>query len=321
MRRLFIFILFMVSSHLLSAKQQPINNDLLISQDEIRLVINNIIFELQNTYLYPERTKHLSQKLLAKLNTGGFQNVYYRQQFRLAIRAALVKETSDTGFDIVEHEPLIIANYSGNITEVKNIAKTAIAVEVLDNNIGLLKLTGDLTFSDAQQIMQDAFTLLADVDAMIIDLRLADAVPMSLVQQLVSYFIASDTLIGNVEFNHHESKLFALKTPGYEQFKEKFPLYILNSSFITGEWEFFAYTLKHFDKAVIVGENTMGLSYFTKTVNVSENLLLRIPYAKIKHPVSNEAWSDDGVIADFYAQGDAMIEKAYELALTRLLAP
>jgi C-terminal processing protease CtpA/Prc len=317
MKSFFILLMIIVSFYSLPAQEQSINNELVMSQDEIRLVIQNIVFELENTYLYPEKIKHLSQILLAKLNTAGFHKNYNTEKFRRDLRSILVKETHDTGFDIIQQKPTITSNRTANNTEFNTPFDSAVKVEVLDNNIGYLRITGDV-FYGAHKSILDAFEFLSDVDAMIIDLRSADEVTISLVQQMVSYFIPADTLIGNIKFNSHISSLFSLKTQGFDNFKNKFPLYILNSSFVAGEWEFLGYTLKHFDKAVIVGEDTMGFGYFTKSVKISDKLSLKIPYALISHPISNETWDNDGVVSDFYAKGDEILEKAYSLALTQL---
>jgi len=318
MKSFFIFLMIIVNFHSLSAQEQPIKSELVMSQDEIRLAIQNIVFELDNTYLYPEKTKHLAQRLLAKLHTAGFHKNYNREQFRRDIRSILVKATHDTGFDIIQQKPTVTSNWADNNTKFNNSLNGALKVEILDNNIGYLRITGDMIFYGAHQAILDAFEFLSDVDAMIIDIRSADEVPISLVQQMVSYFIPADTLIGNIKFNSQLSTLLSLKTQGFDNFKNKFPLYILNSSFVAGEWEFLGYTLKHFDKAVIVGEDTMGFDYFTKSVKISDKLSLKMPYALISHPISNETWGNDGVVSDFYAKGDDIFEKAYSLALIQL---
>jgi hypothetical protein len=318
MKVFLIFFIAIVSSHSLSAQERAINNELLISQHEVRQIIKNIIYELDNLYLYPEKTKNLHKTLTDKLSTKGFLSASNLEDFRHELISTLVNATHDTGFDIVQRQPIILSRIPDNKENSEQTSKGAIDAEVLDNNIGYLKITGNITFSDSEQIFLNEFKLLSDVDAMMIDLRLADEVSISLVQRLISYFIPADTLIGNIMFKEHTFPLTSLKVQGYDKFNKNFPLYILNSNFVAGEWELLSHTLKHFDRAVVIGEETMGLGYFTKTVKVSDKLLLKIPYALISHPVSNETWDNSGVTPDYFATDDEIMEKAYELVLAHL---
>jgi len=318
MKLFLVFFLVVINSHSLSAQEKSTDNELMISKNDVRQVIQNITFELDNLYLYPEKTKNLSQSLTDKLITRSFPSAFSLEHFSHELISALVNATHETGFDIIQQQPLILSSKLDNKTVAEEASKGAIHTEILNKNIGYLKITGHISSYNSEQIFFNEFKLLSDVDAMIIDLRLADEVSIALVQRLISYFIPTDTLIGNIKLKDNTFPLTSLKIKGYDKFKKNFPLYILNSNFVTGEWEFLSHTLKDFDRAVIIGEETMGLGYFTKTVKISDKLLLKIPYAVISHPVTNETWDNSGVTPDYFAKGDKIMEKANELVLAHL---
>jgi len=318
MKVFLVFFLVILNSHALSAQEQTVDNERMVSKNDVREIIQKITFELDNLYLYPEKTNKLSQTLIDKLITRSFPSAYSLEHFNHELISALVDATHDTGFEIIQQQPIIISSMLDNKADAEQTLKGAIHTEVLNKNIGYLKITGQITSHNSELVFSNEFKLLSDVDAMIIDLRLADEVSISLVQRLISYFIPTDTLIGNIKFKENTSPLTSLKIKGYDKFKTKFPLYILNSHFVAGEWEFFSHTLQYFDKAVIIGEETMGLGYFTKTVKISDKLLLKVPYALINHPVTNETWDNSGVTPDYFVTDDKMMGKAYELVLTHL---
>lgn len=73
------------------------------------------------------------------------------------------------------------------------------------------------------------------------------------------------------------------------------PLYILTSKKTFSAAEAFAYTLKHLNKAIVVGETTKGEANRTKRVNLNDNFTISIPYIEAIHPVTKTNWEGNGV--------------------------
>ncbi|NMP15890.1 S41 family peptidase [Thalassotalea sp. Y01] len=316
MQRLWILITFILSTCFVQAGQQQRDDSSVISSSEAKLVIGNIVSELEHTYLYPDKGVKASRALQQASDSKDMQSNQSSEWFRDEIRRILLTSTQDTGFDIVLEKELLQSSANG--TDFDKLSNGNVNVEILESNIGHLTISENFIFADSHQILLDAFQLMANVEAMIIDLRAADHVDLSLVQQMISFFIKPETLIGNVQFNNHTSPLMSLKTPGYDKLKDDFPLYIINSAFVSGEWEFFSHSLQQFDKAVVLGAETMGLGYFTKPINVGSQLIVKIPYAVIKDPVSEESWDKHGVTPDVFAKDEEVVDKAFHLALTAL---
>ena len=315
MTRFLVVLLITVFSLLASAAHSNVDNNEISARD-MRKAVNNIVFALENVYLHPEKAEYLSQVLLSDSHTKKFKTNQDIETFRDYLRTTLVKVTHDTGFDISE-EPELIRNYE-NGTELVKESKGSISVEISESNIGYLNITGDLTFSGAEQLMSESFQLMTGVDAMIIDLRLADKVDIALVQQMVSYFIPQGSVIGELKSNSETIALKALASAQTEKFKNNFPLYVVNSSFVAGEWEFFSHALQTFGKAVVVGENTMGVGELSKSVKVAQGVVLTLPYAVINHPETGESWEQSGITPEYHISSDKGMSKAYELALGRI---
>lgn len=164
------------------------------------------------------------------------------------------------------------------------------------------------------------FHQLAEVNAMIIDLRDAEGDSLSLASHLMSFFVAQKTVLANVIYEKQELRetLVASQNLGFERFKDNFPLYILTSSFVSGSGEFLSYTLKHLNKAVIVGENTMGVAYISKSKEINEFININLPIAIPIHPLTHSNWEQEGVIPDYPVEAKLSFDVAYNLAKNHL---
>jgi tetratricopeptide (TPR) repeat protein len=72
-------------------------------------------------------------------------------------------------------------------------------------------------------------------------------------------------------------------------------LYILTSKKTFSAAEAFTYTLKHYNKAIVVGETTKGGANRTKRINLNDNFSISVPYIKAIHPVTKTNWEGKGV--------------------------
>lgn len=93
------------------------------------------------------------------------------------------------------------------------------------------------------------------------------------------------------------------------------PIYVLTSSFVSGEWELFTYVLQSLGKAKVVGEATMGIGQLSHTVKVGHDIELTVPYIIIRQPDSDLSWHEQGLIPDHFTKSTMALEKAYHLAI------
>jgi len=317
--KLFAMVLLSLMSYLPSAAMvQAAELTPLLTTTEIHQAVQNIVHELQHNYLFADQGKSAADKLQAKLAAGDFDGQFDFALFNHEMSSILAQMTSDSGFELIQQSTTTLAEFDHNHNALPGKQHDAFEAGILEHNIGYLKITGNFHYPNSSDLLAEQLRLLAGVDALIIDLRQADEATLTLAQQLISYFVQAETKIANVAFHQGVETLTAGATPGFEKFKQDFPLYIVNSAFVAGSWEFFGYTMQHFDKAVIVGESTMGLGYFSKVVRISDSLLFRFNHASITHPLSNNSWDNHGVVPDYFFQGDAAFNKAYRLALEHI---
>ncbi|MCW8091503.1 S41 family peptidase [Alteromonas sp. ASW11-130] len=307
----FVLIMLVVSSQPVLARQ----NEIILSENEVREIVLNTVDVLEHDYLFPDKAKDVAQDLLHKLDIGAFDQSYPFGMFKQILENILIKATNDSGFELVEreiHNPL-----KNKLTRQES---NAIQVDMLENDIGYIRFDGDFLFSSAQNELDSAMAYLAESRALIIDLRITGLGTLPLAQQLISFFVAPDTVIADVFLNPEEAPAKIIIQDNFinaQRFYDT-PVYVLNSGFVVGPWEFVGYTLKYHHAAVIVGEDTMGVALMKKTLPVSQHANLILTYAQTHHPKTNENWQDYGVIADYQVSAQESLKTAINLATTEI---
>lgn len=316
MTKWFMVLFLLQFSSISFAVDNHNNQDSTLSLSEAKYLTHNIVVALERIYLNPQRAEYISKTLLSESFGENFKKEYDTDQFIREIRARIIQATLDTGIDLIEERSAITYSSGGElILEDQN---GTVTTEISEDNVGYLKITGNSDFNEAKKLLRNSFASLESVDALIIDIRLADKVDLPFIRELLSYFVPEGTAIGTLTSNGHVEKMLTQRSDGYEKFKDNMPLYILTSSFVSGGWEFFSYSLQQLKKALIVGESTMGVAILNKAVKVGSHIVLDIPYARIALPETGDNWEEIGVIPDHEVSKQDALIKAYTLALASI---
>jgi len=292
----------------------------LLATEEIHLAVQNIAHQLEDNYLFSEKAKAAATLLRAKLRAGVFDGQYDFLLLNLQISAMLAQSTNDSGFELLQQSAISLTGGQQQLVSPSPHQHDEFVTGILDRNIGYVRISGNFNYPDSHELIARQFRLLSGADALIIDLRQADEATIAVARQMISYFVQPGTTIANLQLKDHVEPITTGNTADVQPFKQDLPLYIVNSAFVAGSWEFLGYTLQHFDKAVIVGEQTMGVGYLSRAFKVSDSLAIRMNHALITHPISGAHWDMEGVVPDyFYASADAF-DQAYQLALAQLRA-
>ncbi|NVK24988.1 MAG: hypothetical protein HWE10_08675 [Gammaproteobacteria bacterium] len=312
-----IIVLFLILFSSFSiATENPSNQSVTLTPVKVIELKRNIAVALEDIYLHPKRAQYIATSLKSESFNASLNSEVDREQFRQALRTQIVKATMDTGIDIKQQAPTYTHSVSGEV--VFDTLNGSITTELSGDNIGYLKITGQLDFNKTTHLLNDAVRYVKNVDALIIDITLADKTELSLVQQLVSYFVPNGTVLGELLINGVNKTISAKSTKQYAKLENNLPLYILTSSFVSQEWEFFSHTLLQLRKATIVGEATMGVATLNTSIDVGSHTILELPYAQFIALDSEDNWQGVGVIPDYEIASQKAFNKAYELAQTRI---
>ena len=291
-------------------------NDML-SKESIEKVINNVIHLLKREYIYPEKALLVEEELRRKLAKKEFDKINDWYALIRNLNVIIRNVSNDMYLDIVETNPLLIIEKAQKKSEFNRRDSDGIHdVEILSGNVGYMRVQYFYQNSHAKKEVSIALKELSKVDALIIDLRNTEGDSISLAQYFMSFFVQQNTILSEIFYDKQNKikVLKALKNSRNEKFKNNFPIYILTSSFLSSSGEFFSYTLKHLKKAVIVGEETMGVAYVLQKHKINDYISLNIPIAIPLHPVTHSNWEKTGVIPDLDIAANLSLDAAHKMA-------
>lgn len=195
-------------------------------------------------------------------------------------------------------------------------------VERLPGNVGLVEVLRFYPARMAGHAAAAAMTLVADTDALVMDLRRCPGGEPDMVTFLESYLVDERTQLNAIHFPA-EDRTVQWWTDPYvpgRRFGGTKPLYVLLSGDSYSAAEGFSYDLQQTGRATLVGEPTpTGVSYFDYRYRVDEHLAFSVPSGYVVHPVSGRGWGPDGVQPDVRVGAAEALDTAYALALEHVV--
>jgi len=190
------------------------------------------------------------------------------------------------------------------------------AVTRLAGNIGYIDLREFVPAEVGGPTADAAMGLVADTEALIIDLRRNDGGRQDMVAHIAGYLFDEPVQLSSRhnhitgETTHHRtSREVAGRRSGGK------PLYVLTSRDTFSAGEAFAYDLKHLGRAILVGETTAGGANPTKIYTLTPHVWMAIPYGWITNPITGTNWEGVGVSPDVEIDAERALDEAHRLAL------
>lgn len=186
-------------------------------------------------------------------------------------------------------------------------------VERLDGNIGLLELTVFPPASMGGDTVAAAMNVLANTDALIIDLR-SNGGGSDTVALVASYLFDTQQPLSGI-FNRAESSTTQSYTQAYvpgKRFGESKPVYVLISKRTFSAAEALAYDLQALKRAVIVGQPSGGGAHPFQYRRIHPHFVLWSVTQKSVNPITGGNWQGTGVQPDVRVEPDRALDTALE---------
>ncbi len=194
--------------------------------------------------------------------------------------------------------------------------------EVLEGNVGYLKIDQMPPLDLAQPTVDAAMAFLANTEAMILDLRGTPGGIGGFIPYLMSYFFPSEPmLLYTRDFGAADSmaSFYTHDTIGGPR-RPEVPLFVLADRFTGSAAENLAYTVQQHGRATIVGGVTAGAAHSARRGLLAHGFVANIPMARVVHPVSQTNWERVGVQPDVAVDPTDALTMAHRLALDALVA-
>jgi C-terminal processing protease CtpA/Prc len=203
------------------------------------------------------------------------------------------------------------------IKELKKSNFGFINFDRIGKNIAYLRLDGFKDLKYARKTAIEYLQKLADSKIIILDLRENHGGHSNMVHFISSYFFADKKQLNSLYFTEKDSMATAWTDPGVPGAKLlKQKLFLLTSKNTASAAESFAYSMKHYQRATVIGESTRGAAHWTESFQHPEiGIFLEIPVARPINPVTNQDWEKVGVKPDVECPAEEALTMAKELAI------
>ena len=188
-------------------------------------------------------------------------------------------------------------------------------IEILNGNIGYLKLTYFEYPSKAKEIAESAMAFLLNTDAIIVDLRNNTGGSKAMVQLILSYFFKEESthlysIYGrNDQYFHGYSET----SISGKSLSDK-PLYLMVNNRTFSASELFAFVLQNKNRATLVGQTTSGGGHTVKRIELDHCFEMYLPVGKVVDPIRNISWENIGIHPNIETDSK-ILETAYQAAL------
>jgi retinol-binding protein 3 len=290
-------------------------------------VIDGAIENLNEYYVFPDIAKKMEDAVRGHQKRGEYDSVTDGDIFA----NVLTKHFQEVSHDIhlrvdfspfrwpdgpPEADPDAIAQYRKQMERTNCEFKK---VEHLSGNIGYLKFD---EFADPEVCGPTAIAamnFLANVDAIIIDLRENRGGDPKMIALLSTYLFSKQT---------HLNDLWERKTDTTQQYwtlpyvpgkrLDDKPVYVLTSKHTFSGAEEFSYNLKNLKRATIVGETTGGGAHPVSGHRIDDRFMIGVPFARAINPISKTNWEGVGVEPDVNVPSTEALSTAEKLAAEKL---
>ncbi|MDZ4754542.1 MAG: S41 family peptidase [Phycisphaerae bacterium] len=192
--------------------------------------------------------------------------------------------------------------------------------EIADGNIGVLRFDAFVPTDEAKRVADAAMAFLGRCDALVFDLRQNGGGSPEMICYLSGYLFDKPTLLNRMKDRNGSvvREGFSAESVQGERFAADLPAYVVTSNRTFSGAEEFAYNLKNLSRATIVGETTGGGAHPVKAVRLDDRTVIMMPHMRAENPISQTNWEGTGVKPDVEVPAEGALEKALELARTKL---
>jgi len=334
MRRLVAFVMLAASAALAAAAQEPTQSDIATAAQR-QQAVTELARLLRARYCTAEGAEKAAALVERRLRDGAYDALADDQAFADAVTADLRAATSDRHlrFGVAPRpEPTAAAAAPAppadpgaeRATWLANVRRGNYGLpraEVLPGNVGLLEVRRFQPPDLAGDTVVAAIGFLANVDAVIVDVRNARGGSAHMMPLFAGYFLEKPTSLFDMEFRGDDftERFWTLAyLPGKRL--AQVPMYIVTSAYTFSGAEGFAYRFQVLKRATIVGETTGGGANAGGVLDVAPSFHVFMPMGRPVDRDTGGNWEGVGVVPDVPAAARDAAAVAHVEALKALLA-
>ncbi|MBV9500753.1 MAG: S41 family peptidase [Acidobacteriaceae bacterium] len=325
-----VCVLFLISTFSPAQEMRENQPDRPIGKTVRDQVIQDIVTDLDQSYIYPEVASAMGKHLLSRKAAGAYDAITSSREFAKVLTDDLQSISHDKHLRVFySYDPLPPMTGGPSAIDLQHMreemARTNFGferVEVLPGNVGYLDLRGFVPLELGKDKAVASMRFLSDTDALIIDLRKNGGGSPDMVAFLCSYFFGDRKVHLNDlywrERNHTDEWWTTPDVPG-PKYGNK-PVYLLTSPFTFSAAEEFAYDLQNQKRVTIVGETTGGGAHPGGPARLNEHFGLGIPRGRAINPITKTDWEGVGAKPEIAVDSASALKTAQVAAVKQILS-
>jgi len=285
---------------------QPAHRHGAADTDDRAGVIDQVLERLHESYVREDVARRIETEIRAHQQAGDYDGLT-DAQFVQALTKDLQAASGDKHLVLSFSDEQVLAAPRGCLF---------VNVGVLTGNVGYIKFNAFRSPEVCGSIAAAAMSLVADCDALIIDLRDNPGGDPVMVAFMSSYFFSQPVHLSDIYEGRGRALVESWTLPVVPgpRFVGK-PIFVLTSPRTFSGAEEFAYDLQMLKRAVVVGEASGGGAHPAQSVRIGERFEIAVPVARYVNPVSGTNWEGSGVGPDIRVREELSVQAAYRAAL------
>ncbi len=323
------FVIIPISAGAQAPQNQP---DMSIDAATRAAVIDNLLKELNDSYVFPETAKKMEADLRGRLSKNEYDSATSARAFVEKLTADLQAVSKDKHLR-VRYSHSVIPERKGQSEpsadqkadfdrQMKRLNYGFEKIERLNGNIGYIDLRGFMDPVGGVETVASVMNFLNNTESLIFDLRHNGGGDPAMVALICSYLFGDKPI--------HLNDLYWRKGDKTDEFWTKpevlgkkygdRDVYVLTSSRTFSGAEEFTYNLKNLKRATIIGETTGGGAHPGGMERLGDHFAAFIPTGRAISPITKTNWEGTGVEPDIKVPKDQALKVAYLAALNKSLA-
>jgi hypothetical protein len=288
-------------------------------------VMDGAIAKLNESYVSPDVAKKMEEavrarqkkgeydaitdgNVLARMLTDDFQQVSHDKHLHVNYDPMKIPDRPDDA----KPSPEDTARFRGQMEKMNCGFEK---VEHLSGNVGYVKFN---MFADPEMCgptATAAMNFLANVDAVIFDLRENGGGDPKMVALISTYLFDQQTHLNDLWTRKDNStqQYWTLPYVPGKRLAGK-PVFVLTSKRTFSGAEEFCYNLKNLKRATLVGETTGGGAHPVMGHKIDDHFMIGVPFARAINPISKTNWEGTGVEPDVKVAAADALTTAEKLA-------